>query len=83
MNDIQLSLVSKGKKKDPKAVAKSSVTKRALGKNILQFDLEMNLIKEYSCVAEAVEQTGIKQPQISKVLNGTNKTAHGYIFKYK
>lgn len=33
--------------------------------------------------ADAAKKTGAPQPNINKVLNGSRKSAHGYLFKYK
>lgn len=52
-------------------------------KPILQYDLQGNLIAEYDSVLEAGKQCGIWKGGISTVLKGKQKTAGGYIWKYK
>lgn len=52
-------------------------------KAVLQFDIDGNLIAEYSSVLEAGEICGIWKGGISTVLKGKQKTAGGYIWKYK
>lgn len=50
-------------------------------KPVCQYDLNDNLIAEYSSIKEAVTKTGIKK--ISAVCNGNRKTAGGYKFRFK
>ena len=54
-------------------------------KQVLQFDLNMNLIAEYDGVNSAAR--AINKPKdasaITKCCTGKNKTAHGYIWRYK
>ena len=50
-------------------------------KSVLQFDLENNLIKEYSSITEARKET--KQTHIGDCCSGKRKTNGGYIWKYK
>jgi group I intron endonuclease len=50
-------------------------------KPILQYDLQENFIKEWPSIKEAKNVTLIKN--INLALRGSNKTAGGYIWKYK
>ena len=50
-------------------------------KPILQYDLEDNFIQEWSSIKEAKDKTKINN--IPLALSGTNKTAGGYLWKYK
>ena len=50
-------------------------------KKVTQYDLEMNMIKEYNSIAEAQRETKICH--IKDVLSGKRKTAGGFIWKYK
>lgn len=52
-------------------------------KAIVQFDLDMNLIKKWDCLQDAVNELGIPQPIISKSLTNRRKTGGGFIWKYK
>lgn len=52
-------------------------------KPVSQYDLNGNLIGEYDSVLEAVEICGIWKGGISTVLKGKQKTAGGYVWKYK
>ncbi len=48
---------------------------------IIQYDLEMNVLKIYNSIANAERETGIRN--IKEALSGGRKTAGGYIWKYK
>ena len=52
-------------------------------KPVLQYDINGNFIAEYNGVIEAGEKCNIWKGGISSVLNGKQKTAGGYIWKYK
>jgi hypothetical protein len=52
-------------------------------RNILQYDLEGNFIKEYSSAAQAGKEINQNGNSISDCLNKRQKTAFGYIWKYK
>lgn len=52
-------------------------------KPVVQLDLNNNYIAEYDSVLEAGEATGIWKGGISTVLHGSQKTAGGYIWRYK
>ena len=52
-------------------------------KPVVQYDLHGNLVGEYGSVLEAGEICGIWKGGISTVLKGKQKTAGGYIWKYK
>lgn len=51
--------------------------------NILQYDLEGNFIKEYHSAKQAGEEIKQNGNSISDCLNGRQKTAFGYKWKYK
>jgi group I intron endonuclease len=75
--------ISKGKigKKPNKIYSNKNKPNYLLRKPILQYDIEGNFIKEWSCQAEAVKSTN--SPSIQRVLKGKIKTSGGYIWKYK
>lgn len=50
-------------------------------RNILQYDFNNNLIKEYKSITDAYNETGINH--ISLCCRGKSKTAGGFIWKYK
>lgn len=50
---------------------------------ILQYDLNGNFLKEWDTVTNASKELGIKRTTISANLIGLNKTAKGFIWKYK
>jgi hypothetical protein len=52
-------------------------------KPVLQYDIEGNFIAEYPSVLEAGEICGIWKGAISTVLKGKQKTAGGFVWKYK
>ena len=51
-------------------------------KSVIQYDLNMNKIKEYSCIAEAVRKTKINKTSIGKCCNNRQKTAGGYVWRF-
>jgi hypothetical protein len=57
--------------------------KRLFSKPIIQYDKSMNIINEYESLSEASRQTNINLQNISTVCLGKNKSAGGYIWKYK
>ena len=67
------------RKPRPQISGKNSPT----AKIIYQYDLDMNLIKEYPCAKDASKETGIKYRNIINAVGGNTKTAGGYIWKYK
>lgn len=52
-------------------------------KAIIQFDLCMNFIKEYSTINQAASELNISRQAINCCCSGRTKTSHGYIWKYK
>ena len=60
--------------------------KIGLGNNytrkIVQYDLQMNKIKDYSSIAEASKELNIGNSNIRGILNNYRKSAGGFIFKY-
>lgn len=61
---------------------KEEINRRALASHlpINQYDKNMNFIKRYESVTEAMNI--LKNKHISEVCKGKRKTACGYIFKY-
>lgn len=51
-------------------------------KKIIQYDLEMNKIKEFNSIVNASKELGIGISNISGVLRNSRKTAGNFIFKY-
>lgn len=49
----------------------------------IQYDLNGNFIKEWSCAKDAARELGLEYTNISKCANGKYKTAFGYIWKKK
>lgn len=52
-------------------------------KTVLQYGLDGSFIKEYGGVLEAARVTGLGRSGISSNCRGEQKTAHGFIWKYK
>ena len=52
-------------------------------KQVIQYDLQGNEIEVYHCIAEAVKETNINKTSIGKCCNNRQKTAGGYIWKFK
>lgn len=51
-------------------------------KPVLQIDLEGNVVRKWKSSLLASLETGIPKQQISNVLTGRNKTAHGFKWQY-
>ena len=52
-------------------------------KKVYQYDLNMNLIKEYNSVAETSKQTNIPQNLISSCCNNKQVQTNGFIFRFE
>jgi group I intron endonuclease len=75
--------ISKGKvgKKVNKIYSNKNKPNHLLRKPILQYSIDGNFIKEWSCQSEAVISTN--SPSIQRALKGKIQTSGGYIWKYK
>jgi len=51
-------------------------------KSIIQYDLQMNKIKEFASQKEASNKLNISKHGISKCCNNNAKTSGGFIFKF-
>ncbi len=88
---IKIGLAHKGKPtwikgiKQPEAGKKrSGVNHRTYKGPVLCYDLNMNLVKEFSCPKEAVEYFNETDTnKIRRVLIGERNTWHNHIFRYK
>lgn len=58
-------------------------TNNGRARAIIQYDLNGNFIKEWDTVTNASKSLNINRLTISSALSGDNKTAKGFIFKYK
>ena len=54
--------------------------RKSNNKPILQFDLDGNFIREWECASDVGKR---ERGNIKQCLRGKNKTAYGYIWKYK
>jgi hypothetical protein len=54
-----------------------------IGKTIIQYDKQGNIIQEWSSLKEAENKLNINKNNISLALTGKNNTAGGFIWKYK
>jgi hypothetical protein len=55
----------------------------SLGKQIIQYDLQMNKIRDFSCIKDASDSLNITQSgNIVKCCKNKIKTAYGYIWRY-
>lgn len=52
-------------------------------KSVIQFTHDRYYIKEYAALADAARENNISVPAVWDCCSGRNKTAYGYIFKYK
>lgn len=55
----------------------------ALQKRVYQYTLSGEFIQEYESVKKAAETVGCKHNNISRVCNGIQKTACGFVWKFK
>lgn len=58
-------------------------SKSPYSKNVLQYDLNGNFIREWGSLTEAANNLNIKKASISSCCKGRNKTSGGYIWKLK
>ena len=54
-----------------------------IGKAVIQYDLNNNIIAEYISASEAARITGLHAQNISGVCRGIKNTCGGYIWRYK
>lgn len=55
---------------------------KALGKPIVQYTKEGDIVREYRTIAEANNLSGVKKSNIQSNLSGKTKTAGGFIWKF-
>ncbi len=53
-----------------------------IGRNVGQYDLDMNLIKIHNSIAEASRNINVHKNNIWGVINGLRKSSGGFIWKY-
>lgn len=58
-------------------------TENILSKGVIQYDLQMNKLKEYGSIREVQRERGYNNSFIGACCKGKHKTAYGYIWKYK
>lgn len=78
---IKLSIANKGKHNSPETEfthERTSLGNNPRARAVKQYDKNYNLIKEYSCCAEASLETGIPASSIRSCRNGNQKQAGGY-----
>ena len=54
-----------------------------VGKGVMQFSVDGELIKEYKSTSRASQKTGISIDNIKQVCRGSRKRAGGFVWKYK
>ena len=57
--------------------------KRATRAPVLMYDINKNLIKEFSSMKQASEEMGLSISRISQCVRGKTKSCGGYIWRYK
>jgi hypothetical protein len=62
---------------------KKKISEKGNRKTVLQFTKDGQFIKEYPSVREASKQNGIRSSSISNCCLGRNKSAGGFVWKYK
>jgi hypothetical protein len=78
---------NRGKSKPHKGVPRSEYSKQRTREthsiSVLQYSKDFILLSEYPSMRHAESATGVKNQYISKCCLGKQKTAGGYIWKYK
>ena len=64
-------------------ISKLLANRKDLSKPVFQFDKNGKFISEYPSVREAARKTGIHFSDIYTVCKGKQKSARGYVWKYK
>lgn len=76
-----------GKKKPHSGIPRSKECRQKIAKihsiPVVQYDKQMNFIREYPSAREAERQTGATDTSISRCCRGLAKSAGGYVWKYK
>lgn len=70
-----------GHKQRSKNAIKYAIQKQSMP--VLQYSLEGKLLAEYYSATEAARKNNCRQGGISECCNGRQKTAYGYVWKYK
>jgi len=84
MDNIQLMTWAENNDKGYRDKRESNITIASKPQKIvMQFDKDMNLIKEFVSVSEASRYTNVAQQNISKVCIGERKTASGFKWAFK
>ena len=68
---------------DTKNRKKPIVNTLSNNKAVLQYTKDETFVNEYISISEAGRITGVKKSNIDQVLSGRNKTAGGFVWKYK
>jgi group I intron endonuclease len=90
----KISIAKKGKTKPKEWGEKQSLLKKGKpnfkirgntkkGNKVIQYDLQGNFINEWKNAAEAKKHTGVGNASISMCCRGVNKSAGGFIWKFK
>ena len=77
----KLSIANKGKKITQEQ--KLLISKTLGGKKIKQYDMDMNLIKNWDYLSQIHNEKGFASSNIYKCCNGERKTAYGYKWEYE
>lgn len=76
----KISVIHKGKKYSDESRAKISAVKF---KPIIQYDIQENFIREWDSITQATLDLNLNRSSISHCLTGRQKTAGGFIWKFK
>jgi predicted GIY-YIG superfamily endonuclease len=63
-------------------IKRSELTKSRRGQLLQKFDLNGNLLGEYSSYEKAAENSNCSRIAVAKVANGVKRSHNGFIFKY-
>ena len=61
---------------------KISEAHKAIGRKVVQYDLQGNFIKKWICMSDAANELDIDKAAIWRCCNGKSKTSGGFIWRY-
>lgn len=71
-----------GKHHNDETKKKISESHKAIGRKIVQYDLNGNIIKIWNCIVDASNELSVDKSAIWRCCNGKSKTSCGFIWKY-
>lgn len=69
-------------RKTPPPIYKRMGKEHCNAKAVIQYDIEMNFIKQWWCIRDIERKLGYKHTSISSCCKGKLKTSYGFIWRY-